>query len=270
MVTKPERNEEAETVVESQAQSQQYRRAARSSQPETVNRAKLSKDGDKFIRTRDANDEVADVSIADGSMEQIVVSTRGHGTVHFQTTGPNSTMSAMPMSTRSMRNTMLIAHELDPEFMHAVDQARVNQTLLRMQLEGTGQKTFFFGCLIYALDHGVQVLVTTDLIESKTERGLDFDLATARFEYLTPCDLFLVNLKHRNFANNVENAWLRHSATQLTLNGYQNNRDEIAACLWYALDYAVPVLVTAQQRTSQQTTTQPGGSKSSSHNVEEA
>lgn len=70
------------------------------------------------------------------------------------------------------------------------------------------------------------------------------ETSSTRFRHLTKQDLLLVRSYEPNFMTEVDRAILAKRPVCLELNGYESNRDIIAACLWYALDHGVKVIVT--------------------------
>ena len=77
---------------------------------------------------------------------------------------------------------------------------------------------------------------------SATEKD---DTSSTRFEHLTRNDLLLVRSYEPNFMAEVDRAWLAKRPVHLQLHGYESNKDIIAACLWYALDHGVQVMVSS-------------------------
>ena len=69
--------------------------------------------------------------------------------------------------------------------------------------------------------------------------------SSTRFEHLTRNDLLLVRSYEPDFMAEVDRAWLAKRSVHLQVNGYESNKDIIAACLWYALDHGVQVVVSS-------------------------
>lgn len=65
-----------------------------------------------------------------------------------------------------------------------------------------------------------------------------------QFRHLTPDDLNLIRAYQPDFLDEVDRAMLAQRPIYLHLDGYDNNKDIIAACLWYALDHGVRVVIT--------------------------
>jgi len=68
--------------------------------------------------------------------------------------------------------------------------------------------------------------------------------ASTRTRHATPGDLFVVQTYEPDFMLAVENARMADEAISLSLEGY-GNKEVAIACLWYALDQGVAVLLTA-------------------------
>ena len=85
----------------------------------------------------------------------------------------------------------------------------------------------------------------TDMFPAKNDQA-----ASARFEHLTRNDLLLVRSYEPDFMAEVDRALLARRPVHLQLNGYESNKDIIAACLWYALDHGLKVVVSSGSMTS--------------------
>jgi hypothetical protein len=68
--------------------------------------------------------------------------------------------------------------------------------------------------------------------------------ASIRFGPTTKDSLFLVQTYEPDFIAEVDRASCAKRPVYLQLNGYENSKEIVAACLWYALDHGVKVVVT--------------------------
>lgn len=73
-----------------------------------------------------------------------------------------------------------------------------------------------------------------------------------RLRYTTNYTLQLVRGDSTDFIIAVRNAKLSKRPVHLKLSSYDNNTDIIAACLWFALDHGVKVIVTASDKPPKQ------------------
>ena len=72
------------------------------------------------------------------------------------------------------------------------------------------------------------------------------ETSSTRFRHLNRDDLLLVRSYEPDFMAEVDRAILAGRPVYLQLFGYETNKDIIAACLWYALDHGVQVVVSAE------------------------
>lgn len=73
------------------------------------------------------------------------------------------------------------------------------------------------------------------------EKGMT---SSTRFRHLAKHDLLLVRSYEPDFMGEVDRAMLAKRPVYLHLNDYETSKDIVAACLWYALDHGVKVIVT--------------------------
>lgn len=57
-------------------------------------------------------------------------------------------------------NDLIVVQTYEPDFVLAVEKARVADEAIPLRLEGYGNKEVAIACLWYALDQGVAVLLT--------------------------------------------------------------------------------------------------------------
>ncbi len=80
---------------------------------------------------------------------------------------------------------------------------------------------------------------------SNTEKD---EITSTRFQHLTKNDLLLVRSYEPDFMAEVDRAFLAKRTMHLEINGYESNQDIISACLWYALDHGLKVVVISVEK----------------------